>query len=118
MQFSLIGYGKIHWFHRKGMPHQIAFEWITPTIDLLHILVCEIKTEQKIVVNGNKVLRWKQLDVLFVKKEWGLNYKHDMYKKKFLSHTEADKTRFQLRYENLEKTWRKLFIFPNEVKNL
>lgn len=38
--------------------------------------------------------------------------------KKFLLHTEADKTRFQLRYENLEKTLRKLFIFPNEVKNL
>lgn len=26
MHFSLIGYEKIHWFHRKGMPHRIAFE--------------------------------------------------------------------------------------------
>lgn len=54
--------------------------------------------------------KWEQslaveaIRCFFVKKEWGLNYKHDMYKKKFLSHTEADKTRFQLRYENLEKT--------------
>lgn len=50
------------------------------------------------------VLRWKQLDGFFCEVRVRFKLQTWHVQKKFLSHTEADKTRFQLRYENLEKT--------------
>lgn len=66
MHFSLIGYEKIHWFHRKGMPHRIAFEINNANYRLASHSSLQNKNRIK---NRSKweqsVLRWKQLDGFF-----------------------------------------------------
>lgn len=106
-------------FHRKGMPHRIAFEINNANYRLAshsslqnkNRIKNRSKWEQSLAVEAIRCFFFCEERVRFKLQTWHVQ-------KKFLLHTEADKTRFQLRYENLEKTLRKLFIFPNEVKNL